>query len=104
MSKRVYTVVRSFTTKTGAVFQTPVRTFNDAEVAKRVAKECQDDLLLATTAELYANNATGKMERLGFGVGKLLTELGIVSFAHIIAFSDVHDTDVLIEEPKIVSH
>jgi hypothetical protein len=36
-------------------------------------------------------------EKLGFGVGKLFTELGIVSVSHTIGWSDVHDTDVVLE-------
>jgi hypothetical protein len=92
MSRRVYTVWRNMHTKHGTVIQTALRTFSSEAVAKSVSEEAHRDLMTVMLAELSIGGAS-----LGFGVGKLFTELGIASVSHTIGWSDVHDTDVVLE-------
>lgn len=87
---KVWQVVRRFALKTGGSFDVPYRTFSSDAAAKAEAKQCQDDMAVLVIAELYLPDPkTNKMVAAGHNVGALLTQLGIVSYSHVISAQEV---------------
>ncbi len=98
---KIYQVTRSFKTKTGAVLQTIVRSY---ETESKAQEECQRfqaefdlslDMVLVHRAEA-GNKVVGRLL-------EFMHDLGFVGVVHGVAWAAVTDTDVVVpEESKII--
>ena len=98
---KAYTVVRSFATRTGAVFQVNVRSYETEAKAQEAAEMRQMEFDAMLDAVLvHRDNAGG-----GHVAGKLLDfmyDLGFKGVKHSVVWSEVTDTDLVVAEKSVL--
>lgn len=90
---KIYTVLRHFKTRTGAVLQSSVRSYQSESKAKSECDQRQAELSSLLDGLIVMEMPDGSGRSTGITVGQLLSDLGFTEVSHKVAWAEASDID-----------